>query len=610
MSLQSPFGSDINAQLLALQASGATPTPYRDPGDMGTREQFMRMLDFQRSQMNESRAAEERANQRQIEAEQRLYDRQKEVAATSFARETDLLKMGARQQMAVQENQAYLNQQAKERFMAQQQQLDMEEDAINDQIAIATGDERIALEQRLLAVKQKNEQMKTAITQAEAKAAGLGSTAKVQQNQLRTQFETMYNSLQSRLDDGITRGGTMDIAGLLGRVVQGSRLDATGGAISGGGIPGIASYSDLHFASQDPKIAAALAAFVDAPTLDAWGKSVGEGGIVGMLGRTGEWVSRGAGSLFGMKAAEGSTATVADRLKAAQEATTKGSKSAILGDLLADSFAQQLGLRTEEGQGLTSVKGLLSDAEMLRVAMSSGDPDRVKIVKDRMKSNLTNVAAASGLSEEGLIQFFKTAAQSMKEGPKNEKGVAAPRFGEVTNQGTNQDIVNALGKGMANELSNLSDVMGTVFRSGEIQRASDYKRVVEAMTSAFQPSGPGGEVTMDEKMLNELLRPLFSNAQTTFNLGQGEMGRMTPEQFKIAKDLFGTLADLSGTQRGIAGQKEQMIQLLSDPANAALMDPQLLDLQARLAGQRAGAMARGKRKPLLPTPPPFERPKV
>ena len=44
MSLQSPFGPDVQAQLMGLAGYGGQQMPSRDPGDMGTREQFMRMM--------------------------------------------------------------------------------------------------------------------------------------------------------------------------------------------------------------------------------------------------------------------------------------------------------------------------------------------------------------------------------------------------------------------------------------------------------------------------------------------------------------------------------------------------------------------------------------
>ena len=59
MSLQSPFGPDVQMQLMGLSGYGQQ-MPSRDPGDMGTREQFMRM-------MAENRAQSDQQYQRQMQ---------------------------------------------------------------------------------------------------------------------------------------------------------------------------------------------------------------------------------------------------------------------------------------------------------------------------------------------------------------------------------------------------------------------------------------------------------------------------------------------------------------------------------------------------------------
>jgi hypothetical protein len=569
MSLQSPFGPDINMQLMALQGQGGPYIPQRDPADMGSREQFMRML-------SETRDAEARAYQRQQESEER-----------GFGRQLELLKAGTGEQAKLQQDRMALEQQAKERFMSQQLELDREQDDLEAQIAISTGEERARLTQRHFEVKQKNEEMKSAISQSEATAAGLSGMSKTQRETLIQGLRTTYQALEAQTTRGISEANTIDFSAGLKNVVESARNKATGALAPGGGIPGIASYSDLHYAAQDPEFMTALAAVVPDEVLKNFAASSGEGGVVGAIAR------------FGIEGQEGLLkpgGTIADRIKEAQAAASvSGSKSRAVASMLGGDLASKLGIDRE------AMTGLFADLDMLKIATQSGDPDRIKMVKDRVRNSLTNIGSQNGFGQEGMVEFFKAAAKSLKEGPANEKGVSAPRFGAVTGEGTNQDLINALGRGLGEELESMATLVGTIYGSGEIQRAGDYKRTIDAIDQAFKPSGPDKEVLMDEKRFAALLEPLLGEGA---NLAQAQYGFLRPDLQDEVLALYATLADLSGQNRITTSRQSDLAKFLADPANAQLLNQDVIEQMSQLAGARAGQAKMKSRKSVVsPTSP-------
>lgn len=588
MSLQSPFGSDINAQLMALQGGGmGQQIPQRDPGDMGSREQFMRML-------GETRDAEQRAYQRQMETEER-----------GFGRQMEMMKASTQQQMATQQNQAYLNQQAQERALAKMQQYEAEEESINTAMITADAAKRQELLDRKTKLLQDKNNLQSAITAAESRVAGLDQQAKIATGGMIREFQTAYDALNAQEQDAVTRGTTLDWTNMLKNRTAAARNAAFGSSLQseGAGSGVFSGYSDLHFALQDQNFANAFAAFADKNALEAMAASATEGKILGAIGRGVERATRGIGGLLGLEAASGETATIADRLKAAQEVVDRQTgRAGLLFDVVGTDLAQQLGADP------TKLRGLFNDLEMYKVALAQGNQQGADLIRERLKQSVTDVGGAS-LGQSGLLKFFEAAASSF------EKGKEGPRFGAATGAGAADDIINAMGAGMAKEFRTLADTLGSVYKSGEIQTAAQYKALIDGINASTGVSAREGAtgapvVTLDEKTLEQLVGGLVPGyARTT----TGATGFLKPEQVQKVKELRGILADISGERRGIASTQKQIMEFLADPANARLLgsDAQaFMDLMASQAATQAGESTRAKLRPRggAGLPPPIARP--
>lgn len=611
MSLQSPFGSDINAQLMALQGGMGQQIPQRDPADMGSREQLMRMLDFQRYQMDESRAAEERAYQRQIESEQRANERQLAGEERGFGRQMELLRANTQQQMATQQNQAYLNQQAQERALAKMQQYEAEEDDINTSIITADAAKRQELMDRKAKLLQDKNNLQSAITAAEGRVAGLDQQAKIGIGNMTREFQTAFDALNAQEQDAITRGTSLDWTNMLKNRTAAARNSAFGSSLqtAGSGEGTFSGYSDLHFALQDENFANALAAFGDKNALAAMGAGAKEGGILGATGRGLEMATRGIGGLLGLESATGDTANIQERLKAAQEVVDrKTGRAGLLFDVVGDDLAKQLKVDP------TKLRGLFNDLEMYKVALSQGNQQGADLLRERLKTTVTNIASAdvggTSLGQSGLLKFFESAASSF------EKGKEGPRFGAPTAAGAADDIINAMGAGMAKEFRGLSDTLSSVYKSGEIQTAAQYRALIDGINQATGVSAKEGKtgapvVTLDEKTLDQLIGGLMPG----YGGVQGGTGTLTPAQVQRIKDLRGVLADISGERRGISSQQKQILDFMADPANAQLLGPDaqaFMDLLATQAGAQAGSATRAKLRPRGKTglPPSIPKPTV
>jgi hypothetical protein len=576
MSLQSPFGSDVNAQLMALQGRGGGGGG-RNPGDMGSREQFMRM-------MEETRAAEARA-----------YGRQKESEERGFARQMELMGAQGQMQSKLNQDRMALEQQARERLMGQQFEIEQEQDQLEAQIAVATGAKREELRQRHFELKQRNEEMKTSVAESEALASGLTQLSNTQREQLVNGFQIHLDALTAQLDKAVAEGGAIDVTGALRNVVQGARNKARGAFVPFGGIPGVAEYSDLHFAIQDEGFATALAALVPEEILKSWAASAPEGGILGAIGRAGIYDEPG---LFQRRAG------IADSIEAGRAAASvSGSRSRAVTQMLGGDLASKLGISSDD------IGGLIADVDMLRIATQSGDPDRINMVKSRLQDRITDLGGQSGLGQEGFVEFFKAAAKAIQQGPAGEGGVATPRFGDVTSEGSAQDLINALGRGLSDELDSIATTLGSVFGSGQIQRASDYKRVIQAINKAFTPSGPGGEITMDARQLTQLLNSTLGPGA---DVSRGQFGFAQPDQVKAIREWLGTMADITGQNVITKDREKALVDFWADPANAQGLNLDVLDQMVAEVGSQERARLleeqAKKRRGRGRTPGPIERP--
>lgn len=588
MSLQSPFGSDINAQLMALQGGMGQQIPQRDPGDMGSREQFMRML-------GETRDAEQRAYQRQMETEER-----------GFGRQMEMMKASTQQQMATQQNQAYLNQQAQERALAKMQQYEAEEESINTAMITADAAKRQELLDRKTKLLQDKNNLQSAITAAESRVAGLDQQAKIATGGMIREFQTAYDGLNAQEQDGIGKGTTLDWTNMLKNRTAAARNAAFGSSLQaeGAGSGMFSGYSDLHFALQDQNFANAFAAFADQNALEAMGATAREGGVLGAAGRGIERATRGIGGLLGLEAASGETATIADRLKAAQEVVARQTgRAGLLFDVVGTELSHQLGMSDP-----TKLRGLFNDLEMYKVALAQGNQQGADLIRERLKQTITDVGGQT-LGQSGLLRFFEAAASSF------EKVKEGPRFGAATGAGAADDIINAMGAGMAKEFRTLADTLGSVYKSGEIQTAAQYRALIDGINAATGVSTKEGAtgapvVTLDEKTLEQLVGGLVPGyARTT----TGATGFLKPEQVQKVKELQAILADISGERRGIASTQKQIMEFLADPANAQFLgsDAQaFMDLMANRAATQAGERTRAKLRPRggAGLPPPIARP--
>lgn len=604
MSLQSPFGPDVNAQLMALQGGGGQFIPSRDPADMGSREQFMRMLDVQREQQMEGRAAEERAYQRQKETEER-----------SFGRQMEMMQAGTRQQMATQQNQAYLNQQAQERALAKMQQYEAEEDEINSAMVTADQAKRQDLLQRKAQLLQDKNKLQTTITQAEARVAGLGQQAKIGTENLIREFQTAYEALNKQEQEGIARGTSIDWTNTIKNKILAARSKASGSGVVDNLYTGAGGYSDAHFALQDEALLNALVAFGDEASLTRLAETAGEGGLGGVIGRNIKSKLPNVAEIFGIEQG----ATIKERIAAGKESTRGLNKANYLWSMIGDDLSMALVGQTDAAVGTgqynpaIALKQLFMDAETLRQNMGQGNQAGIDQVRDRMKKTMIDLGGNT-LGPGGLIEFLKSTADSFdKVKGQGDKPVASPRFARTgeTGVGSTDDLMVTMGPGMAAYLRDLAATASSVFKSGEIQTASQYKSLVEAIKGATQPStgapGTGAPtVTLDERTLDQLLGGLMPG----YGGLQGGTGTFSPSQINQIKTLRGILADISGEGRGIAATQKQIMDFMADPANAQLLGPDaqaFMDLMATQVAQTAGTRARQSLKssgipPAIPQP--------
>lgn len=598
MSLQSPFGPDVQAQLMGLASSGQQG-PSRNPDDMGTREQFMRMMAENRSQSDQQ------------------FQRQMQMMQQGQQNQMELMKQGNQLQMQgaafQQDNAAYLNQQAAERHIQMQEEMEQRGMNINAAMKQASGDELIRLQNEKAALDQKMSKFQMDRADVEAKSANIGNLTAQEVQSLRTQMQTQRDALLDQRTRGESTGSSFDFTSALTRLTQESRAKASGSMTAEKGFTafGLGKTSDAHFALQDDRIAQAMAMF-GGPEADAIVTSMAEGGIGGaaIRGITNALDSLTEGTFLERGDKRG-TATGADRLKAAREATNGMSKSTVMMNLIGDDLAQKFGVER------IVLDGLMHDLESYG---SSGDPKRDEILKKRINETLTNIGAQTGLGLEGAMRALQSAGKAMSEVKRTvtvdgkEVSKTESRFGAAGSAGTTEDINNAMGKGIAshfnalvNKLDPANATGSAVFKRGEFQSAEDLELAYNALLKATGKTDAAGKetiVTSRENIERLLADPNVRNALGPIDLSKKQYGRLSADQAATLEKLLGDVDSAEGLNKQIADLLKQEATLKGSPDFIKLMDPEYRALLAQQAG------IRGREKALKDNPLPKDAGKL
>jgi len=605
MSLQSPFGPDVQMQLMGLAGYGQQG-PSRNPDDMGTREQFMRM-------MAEGRAQSDQQFQRQMQLMQQGQQNQLE-----------LMQQGSQMKMQgaafEQENLAYLNQQAAERHIQMQEEMEQRGMNINAAMKQASGDELLRLQNEKAALDQKMSQFQMDRAEVEAKSANIGNLTAQEVQSLRTQMQSQRDGLLDQRTRGEATGSSFDFTSTLNRLTQESRAKATGSMTAASGATGfgLGQTSDAHFALQDDRIAQALAMF-GGPEADAITTSMAEGGIGGAIIRG---LSRGADALtegtFLERSDKRGTATGADRLKAAREATNGMSKSTVMMNLIGDDLAQKFGVER------IVLDGLMHDLESYG---SSGDPKRDEILKQRINDTLINIGDKNktSLGHEGVIRALQAAGKAMSEVKRTvtvdgkEVSKTESRFGAAGSAGTTEDINNAMGKGIAshfnalvNKLDPANSVGQSIYKRGEIQTSEDLDLAYNALLKATGTTDASGKetiVTNRQNIERLLADPNVRNALGPIDLSKKQYGRLSADQAATLEKLLGDVDSAEGLNKQVADLLKQEATLKGSPDFIKLMDPEYRALLGQQAGLRGRETAL-KKNPLSKDAGKLKKPKM
>jgi hypothetical protein len=598
MSLQSPFGPDVQMQLMGLAGYGPQGGS-RDPSDMGTREQFMRMMAENRAQSDQQ------------------YQRQMQMMQQGQQNQLELMQQGSQMKMKgaafEQENLAYLNQQAAERHIQMQDEMEQRSMNINAAIKEASGDELLRLQNEKAGLDQKMSQFQMDRAEAEAKAANVGNLTAQEVQSLRTQMQTQRDALKDQRTRGESTGSSFDFSSALTRLTQESRAKATGSQVLGKAqeyIPGFKT-SDAHFALQDDRIAQAMAMF-GGPEADAITTSMAEGGLLGAAWRGGQGL---LDSVMGESQGKFG-ATGADRLKAAREATNGMSKSTVMMNLIGDDMSQKFGVDR------IVLDGLMHDLESYG---SSGDPQRDEILKKRITETLTNIGGKTGLGQEGAIRALQAAGKAMSDVKRTvtvdgkEVSKTESRFGPAGSDGTIEDMNNAMGKGISNHFNALVNKLDpanatgqAVFKRGEFQTAEDLDLAYNALLKATGKTDASGKetiVTSRENIERLLADPNMRNALGPIDLSKKQYGRLSADQAATLEKLLGDVDKAEGLNKNIADLLKQEATIKGSPDFIKLMDPEYRALLAQQAGIRRRAEAI-KKNPLPKSAGKLEKPKI
>lgn len=601
MSLQSPFGPDIQAQLMGLAGSGQQ-MPSRDPGDMGTREQFMRM-------MNENRAQSDQQYQRQMQMMQQGQQNQME-----------LMKQGSQLQMQgtafQQDNAAYLNQQASERHIQMQEQMEDRLANINSAMVSAQGDEVVRLTGERAKIEQQQSQLKLARAEAEAKAAGIDNLSAQDRESIRVQMQTERDALMNQRSQGMAVGSKFDFGSALTRRLDTARVSATGSQSLGAGLSkidvlGIGNYSDAYFALQDERIADAAAVF-GGEEAKAIVKNMGEGGVVGAVGR-------GIGGL--VESITGGTskgaATGEDRLNLAVQRAETMNKSQVMMNMIGDDLASSLGVDR------TALEPLMADLDQYG---KTADPQMNEMLKKRINDRLLNIGKANNLGLEGTINALQSVAASMRDVKETvtvdgkETTRTKSRFEAAGSEGTTANLASSIGKNMSTYFSNIVgklDVKNptgqSVYKSGEFQNAEDLETAYNAFLAATGKKDAAGKetvITSPELLQKLLASPEFKRAYGDIDLVGRKTGRLNADMLSALQNYIKNVDTAADKRTGIATMTKQEADLLADPRVIELLDPVAFQARVKREAAKAGEAARKRLGSAAPNTGRLEKPKM
>ena len=590
MSLQSPFGPDVQMQLMGLAGYGQQ-MPSRDPGDMGTREQFMRMMAENRFQGDQQ------------------YQRQMQMMQQGQQNQLELMKQGSQLQMQgaafQQDNLAYLNQQAAERHIQMQEQMEDRLANINSAMVSAQGDEVLRLTNERAKIEQQQSQLKIARAEAEAKAAGIDNLSAQDRETIRVQMQAERDALMNQRSQGMAIGSKFDYTASLARQLETAKASATGGML------GISNYSDAHFALQDERIADAAAVF-GGDEAKAIVKTMYEGGIAG-------GILRGATGLFGSLTGteQVGSATGEDRLKLAAQRAETMSKSQVMMNMIGQDLASSLGVDK------TLLEPLMADLDQYG---KTADPQMNEMLKKRINDRLLNIGKANNLGLEGTIQALQSVAASMRDVKETvtvdgkETTRTKSRFGAAGAEGTTADLSSAIGKNMSTYFSNIvgkldikNQTPQSVYKSGEFQNAEDLETAYNAFLAATGKKDAAGKetvVTSPELLQKLLASPEFKRAYGDIDLVAGKGGRMNADLLDALRSYVKNVDTGVDKRTGIAKMTKQEADLLADPRLAELLDPVAFNARVKREAAKAGEAARKKFGTVAPGAGRLEKPKI
>jgi len=601
MSLQSPFGPDIQAQLMGLAGYGQQG-PSRNPDDMGTREQFMRMMAENRAQSDQQ------------------YQRQMQMMQQGQQNQMELMKQGNQLQMQgaafQQDNAAYLNQQAAERHIQMQEQMEDRLANINSAMVSAQGDEVVRLTNERAKIQQQQSQLKIARAEAEAKAANIDNLSAQDRETIRVQMQAERDGLVNQRSQGMAIGSKFDYTAALNRQIDTARASASGSQSLGAGVSkidflGIGSYSDAHFALQDERIADAAALF-GGEEAKAIVKNMQEGGIAGGLVRGATGL---AGYLTGIE--QVGSATGEDRLKLAAQRAETMSKSQVMMNMIGQDLAASLGVDK------TLLEPLMADLDQYG---KTDDPQMNEMLKKRINDRLLNIGKANNLGLEGTIQALQSVAASMRDVKETvtvdgkETSRTKSRFEAAGSEGTTANLSSAIGKNMSTYFSNIVGKLDiknptgqSVYKSGEFQNAEDLETAYNAFLAATGKKDAAGVETVissPELMQKLLASPEFKRAYGDIDLTAGKGGRLNAEMLDELQSYIKNLEAGKGVRTGIADKTKQEAELLADPRLVELLDPVAFNARVKREAAKAGETARKRFGPTAPNTPGFKQPKM
>jgi hypothetical protein len=563
--------------------------PSRNPDDMGTREQFMRMMAEGRSQSDQQ------------------FQRQMQMMQQGQQNQMELMKQGNQLQMQgaafQQDNAAYLNQQAAERHIQMQEQMEDRLANINSAMVSAQGDEVVRLTGERAKIEQQQSQLRIARAEAEAKAAGIDNLSAQDRETIRVQMQAERDGLMNQRSQGMAIGSKFDYTSALNRQIDTARASATGSQSLGAGLGkidflGIGTYSDAHFALQDERIADAAALF-GGEEAKAIVKNMQEGGIVG-------GIARGLGKASGE-----------DRLNLAAQRAETMSKSQVMMNMIGQDLASSLGVDK------TLLEPLMADLDQYG---KTADPQMNEMLKKRINDRLLNIGKANNLGLEGTIQALQSVAASMRDVKETvtvdgkETTRTKSRFEAAGSEGTTANLSSAIGKNMSTYFSNIvgkldikNQTAQSVYKSGEFQNAEDLETAYNAFLAATGKKDAAGKetvVTSPELLQKLIASPEFKRAYGDIDLVAGKGGRLNADMLDALRSYVKNVDTGVDKRTGIAKMTKQEADLLADPRLAELLDPVAFNARVKREAAKAGEAARKRLGTVAPGAGRLEKPKI